>query len=248
MSDALVRLFGWPAVILQRDPTMLDRYRWLRRRLPPGPGRLLDAGCGSGEFVLYAARRGYAAVGVSYDERLNAIGRRRAALLHLAGAHFITADLRRLDEWAGDIGAFDVILCLETLEHIANDQRLLAGLARLLRPGGRLLLTAPHAAHRRAPGEAISLREDGGHVRWGYTPAGLRQMCEGAGLRVLTEETITGVVTQQIVALLARLGNGRAARALTFPLRALQIADGALTHVLRYPFYSVAIVAMQPAD
>jgi ubiquinone/menaquinone biosynthesis C-methylase UbiE len=40
-------------------------------------------------------------------------------------------------------GSFDAVLCAEVLEHLPDPQRALGELSRVLRPGGRLLLTAP---------------------------------------------------------------------------------------------------------
>lgn len=54
-------------------------------------------------------------------------------------------------------GAFDFVVCFQVIEHIKNDRLFVANLAELLKPGGRLLLTTPHAP--------MSLTRNPFHVR-----------------------------------------------------------------------------------
>lgn len=233
----------YPAVT--GDPYLFDRWRWLRRHLRPGPLRTLDAGCGAGTLSLYAAARGNQVVGISFDERLNALARRRATRFGLGDVRFLTADLRRLDHYGDALGHFDQVICFETIEHILDDAGLLAQLASLLLPNGRLLLTTPFAYHRRAPGEQVSLCEDGRHVRWGYTHTGLATLLRQAGLRPVVEEYLSGAASQAIDRLehAVRWRIPQLRRPVTLGLRPLQLIDGPLTRFLQYPPYSVAIVA-----
>ncbi|MDR0667389.1 MAG: class I SAM-dependent methyltransferase [Prevotellaceae bacterium] len=64
-------------------------------------------------------------------------------------------------------GAFDFVVCFQVLEHIKNDRLFVANLAQLLKPGGRLLLTTPHAP--------MSLTRNPFHVRE-YEYAGLEAL------------------------------------------------------------------------
>jgi 2-polyprenyl-3-methyl-5-hydroxy-6-metoxy-1,4-benzoquinol methylase len=250
MRNALVRVIGWPATVLHGDPLMIDRWRWLRRHLREGPLRTLDVGCGSGAFTLYAARRGNVALGLSWDEGCNRIARERARILGLDGAEFLECDVRELDRGANGLGRFDQIICMETIEHIKDDRKLVADLAALLEPGGRLLLTTPAGGHRPLVGDdMLSETEDGGHVRYGYTTADLRALFAGAALEVVSEEALGGVVSQQLANLTRLLAavNGRLAWALVFPLRAAQVLDRPLTSLLGYPFFGIGVVAERRA-
>jgi SAM-dependent methyltransferase len=75
-------------------------------------------------------------------------------------------------------GLFDLALCLNVLEHVADDVRALAVMAGALRPGGRLGLLVPAG-----PKLYGSLDIHFGHHRR-YTSSSLRALAESAGLRV----------------------------------------------------------------
>lgn len=249
VRDLLVYLLGWPALVLQQDPPTWDRWRWLRRELRPGALRTLDAGSGSGAFAIYAAERGNVTLGLSLDPVANARAARRASMLGVRRVGFRNADLRQLDVLAPELGAFDQIICLETLEHVLDDAKLLADLSALLRPGGRLLLTTPCARHRPLVGEVLSEVEDGGHVRWGYTTAQLAALLAGAGLEVISEKYLSGIVSQRITDASRRLA-GRVgpqlAWSLTAPLRLLTCLDRPLTRMLGYPWLAIGMVGVKP--
>jgi SAM-dependent methyltransferase len=107
--------------------TALDRLE-----LPAG-ARALDAGCGSGrtldELVDYATPAG---VDVS-DEAV--------AAAHARGY----ADVRAgsIDALPYPAAAFDLITCLDVLEHVPDDVRALGELRRVARPGAALVVTVP---------------------------------------------------------------------------------------------------------
>lgn len=247
MSNVLVRVLGWRATILHGDPAVVDRWRWLRRHLAPGPLDTFDAGCGSGAFTLYAALVGNRAVGMSFDGANQRKAQERGRILGLANARFVAGDLRELDRFPEGLGPFDQVICCETLEHVLDDRKLVADLAALLRPGGRLLVTTPNKHYRPLRGDRVSEVEDGGHVRWGYTHEELRALFEAHGLEVVAEEYVTGAVTQKLMNLMRRIGeaDARAAWALTFPLRVFRVLDPLVTSLSGYPPLSVAVVGVR---
>jgi SAM-dependent methyltransferase len=126
------------------------RPRWDTRITPPEvvafveshtpPGRALDLGCGTGTNVIYLAQHGWQAVGVDFVGKAIATARRRARAAGVA-AQFIQGDVARLDylqppfDYALDIGCF---------HGLGPEQRAayMAGLSRLLRPGGSYMLFA----------------------------------------------------------------------------------------------------------
>lgn len=244
VENVLVRLVGWRATVLHGDPCVYDRYRWLRRHLLRGPKRTLDAGCGSGAFTLFAALNGNHATGISFDTRNNRVAAARARLLGVSGARFVHHDLRELDRIAGTLGGFDQIICFETIEHVFNDDKLMGDLARLLEPGGRLLVTVPYKHHRPQLGESVSGCEDGAHVRWGYTHEELGALLRAHGVEVTVQEYASGLVSQQLANLSRLLGRAHAqfGWGATFPLRTLQAVDRPLTRLTGYPYLSIAVV------
>jgi 2-polyprenyl-3-methyl-5-hydroxy-6-metoxy-1,4-benzoquinol methylase len=251
MPDTLLKPFGWRALLVHGDPCVLDRWLWLRRHLRTGPLRTFDAGCGNGAFSIYAALAGNQVVAASFSEREQADARRRAELVGATGIDFRLLDLRELADHVESLGSFDQIICFETIEHLSDDERLVGLLAGMLAPGGRLLLTTPYDRHHPLLTEERdpSPVEDGSHVRYGYSQERLRALAEGAGLTVVGEGFISGVVSQKLTNLMrrlsARLGTPLAWM-LTLPLRALVLLDAPLSTLLRYPRLSVALEAVKP--
>jgi 2-polyprenyl-3-methyl-5-hydroxy-6-metoxy-1,4-benzoquinol methylase len=244
VSDLLVRLIGWPALILHGDPCVMDRWIWVRRRLR-GPGaRTLDAGAGNGGFAIYAARQGNETLGLSFEPAELEAARRRAAALGVDRVEFRVADLRRLHELSTDLGRFDQILCLEVAEHIRDDRKLIADLGGLLNPGGQLLLTAPSVEHRPLWRESLSEHEDGGHVRWGYSHQELTRLFADAGLRIVERGYVSGFISQKLTNLMRRAQRVSvvAGWALVAPLRVLRALDRPVSRVLGWPPLCVAAV------
>jgi len=252
MPDAMLRIFGWRFLLITGDPCVLDRWLWLRRQLRAGATRTFDAGCGNGGFSIYAARIGNAVVAASFQASEQESARRRADLLGVSGIDFRVIDLRDLDDHHDALGLFDQIICLETIEHVSDDEGLVRSLAAMLEPGGRIVLSTPFDRHRPLYTEDPhpSPVEDGSHVRYGYSQQRLREIVESAGLQVEagSESFISGVVSQKLTDLMRRLSAriGLFPAWLTvLPLRVLVVLDAPLSRVLRYPRLSVALCAVK---
>jgi 2-polyprenyl-3-methyl-5-hydroxy-6-metoxy-1,4-benzoquinol methylase len=101
--------------------------------------RVLDIGCGEGYGSAMLSRSAPEVVGVDYSP---------AAISHARQAYqgqnlrFESGDARQL---TFSSGAFDAVTCFEVIEHIEDDESLLASVARVLRPGGWLILSTPNA-------------------------------------------------------------------------------------------------------
>jgi SAM-dependent methyltransferase len=152
------------------------RWAWRRRlllaELRPGD-RWLDLGCGAGRFLTLAPG------GVGVDVAPGALER--------AARNAPGADLRLVtDQLPLAHGEVDLIWCSEVVEHVAGALELLQECRRVLRPGGRLLLTTPgHPWPRRVA--IAALRFDahfdplGEHVRF-FTRRSLARTLTAAGL------------------------------------------------------------------
>lgn len=115
------------------------RYAWAAQF---AAGRAtLDAGCGTGYGLEILARAGAAeAVGVDIDRGAVAAAQRRA---ERSGATAVQGDLQALD-FPDD--SFDLVVCFETIEHLAAPEQALAELRRVVRPGGTVIVSSPNPA------------------------------------------------------------------------------------------------------
>jgi len=117
---------------------MEERKVLLRKALAdlPAGARILDAGCGSGEFLLFLSGLGYEVTGVDLSPA--AVSKARAAV---PVARLETASLEQGLPFAS--GVFAAIWCTEVLEHLFDVHSALTELNRVLMPGGLLVLTVP---------------------------------------------------------------------------------------------------------
>ncbi|MGO8868541.1 MAG: class I SAM-dependent methyltransferase [Alphaproteobacteria bacterium] len=249
----LVRLIGFPATLIHGDLLLLDRWLWLRKRLPitRNNERLIDVGCGSGAFTIGSALRGYECVGLSWDERNQKVATERAAICNAKATSFPICDVRRLGECGDFQHGFDVAICFENIEHVLDDRKLMRDIYRCLKPGGHLLLTAPNYFYRAiSPGDngPFEKEEHGWHVRRGYTSTMLRELCDDSGFMVEEFSSCSGFFSQKITALL-RLFQRQALLgwAITAPLRIIPLLlDRIIGKLTGWPDYSICLVAFKP--
>ena len=101
--------------------------------------RVLDAACGEGYGAALLARRAASVLGVDISDA--AIEHARKRYGGMPGLSLQTGDVTALDALSDS--SFDLIVSFETLEHVAEQDRMLAGFARLLAPRGLLLVSSP---------------------------------------------------------------------------------------------------------
>ena len=177
--------------------------------------RVLDAGCGNGYFSFLAEAEGCDVIGVSVDE--SSI-RRCEAFRDFLGVTSERVQFRVMNLY--DLGSmpetFDRIICVETLEHILDDEKVLRSFWDRLKPGGRLIIGVPNLDGPDFYGEVVSTAEDGGHVRKGYTHAQLESMLSRIGFTSIARDVYGGGWTRRAIALHRRLdtaGSALGARA-----------------------------------
>jgi SAM-dependent methyltransferase len=103
---------------------------------PLVPGRALDAACGTGRHAARLTALGHSVVGVDLTPEM--LARARA---NVPAATFVHGDLLALP--AAD-GEFDVVMCGLALAHLSDLDTAVGELARVLRSGGRLLISVLH--------------------------------------------------------------------------------------------------------
>ncbi|MBF0154301.1 MAG: methyltransferase domain-containing protein [Magnetococcales bacterium] len=253
-KSILARIIGFPALLIHGDALVVDRWRWLRRRLPRCTGelRLIDVGCGNGAFSIGAARLGYHALGLSWDQRSLDVANERSRICHAPRANFEIQDIRFLAERTDLHQQFDTAICLEAIEHVLDDRRLMGAVADCLKPGGRLLLTTPFLNYRAiSPSDdgPFCVTEDGWHVRRGYSKAMLLELCQHAGLVAEEISYCSGLLSQKLTWLMRTLAHIHPllAWAVTLPLRIVPPwLDPLLAFLTGWPPFSICLVAYKP--
>ena len=140
------------------------RLEYVRARCRLAGARALDVGCGGGLLAEELARAGADTTAIDLSE--NALAQARAH----AAAGGLGIDYRQEDaaaHAAAQPARYDVLTCMELLEHVPEPDALLADCARLLRPGGALFLSTLNRTWR-AFAEAIL----GAEHLLGLLPAG----------------------------------------------------------------------------
>jgi 2-polyprenyl-6-hydroxyphenyl methylase / 3-demethylubiquinone-9 3-methyltransferase len=162
----------------------------ITERRPLAGKSALDVGCGAGLLCEPLARLGAEVTGVdAAPENV------RAAALHAEGSgldiRYLSGELAQLD-----LGQFDLVTCLEVLEHVADKPGFIAELVSALAPGGLLVLSTPNrTAQSRLllveGAERLGMVPRGTH-HWEdfITPEELEPLLRAAGLEVVTTSGI----------------------------------------------------------
>ena len=142
MPDVNGSWYSRQVMSVVRDRFMAGTLRWNHREfladVPASGGRLLDVGCGTGDFVAAAEASGYRACGLDFD--VTAVG--------------VAAERLKADNlFAGDLDAFrrarpgeqfDVVSAFEVLEHTTAPGAFMGALVDLVAPGGILAISVPN--------------------------------------------------------------------------------------------------------
>jgi SAM-dependent methyltransferase len=155
---------------------------------PAGRERVLDLGTGTGHTALAFAARVSEVVGLDLTEPMLAEARALARAQGAANARFVLGDAMALDF---PDACFDLVTCRVCAHHFADPGRALAQAARVLRPGGRLLLVdsvAPEDPAQDTFLNCIELLRDPSHVR-NYSVSQWLALLGAAGLEPAWHET-----------------------------------------------------------
>ena len=158
-------------------------------RTPLEAKSALDVGCGAGLLAEPLARLGAMVTGIDATPEVIAVAREHAAAIGL-----------EIDYRVGDVqalgGQYDLVTCLEVIEHIADPATFLKALAARLAPGGLLILSTPNATGW-SKLLMITLGEGLGQIPRGthdfdkfIPPERMKQLLADAGLECLDVEGI----------------------------------------------------------
>lgn len=242
----------WEQQVYAAGPQSLrgpDVVRWstkayfIRRFLRPTANlRVLDVGCGLGEYSLLVARAAREVVGVDASPTAVEAARWATERLGCDNATFITGDAYRLPELVGDRAPFDLAICFDLLEHLSQPQVVLDHLRQLLSPGGKALIYtncfgrcswAYLQERRRTSGKVgpLWLADERDHHFIRFTPAQLRELAAGWRVRFVYKNHFLIPAVSKLTAWLDKLGQkGRAPLA---PVAQAGAEGGAPAHSLQ---------------
>jgi SAM-dependent methyltransferase len=160
------------------------------------PGRALDAGCGTGRHTKYLIERGHQVIGIDASPDMLAHARRE-----LPGADLRAGDLLALPLESTSV---DAAVCALALTHFEVLGPPITELARVLRPGGRLILSDLHPLHSALGMTAFFIAADGsaGCVR-SYTHTHAAYLAAFRRSRLVVEQCIEPPVSEEGVAMMS---------------------------------------------
>lgn len=144
----------YPSDYLKDKPGMESLYQRMVHLLPEVPGgRLLDLGCGRGDFIHYAAGQGWNVEGVDLMPWKTQLP------VPIRVGNFLEMELEEHH--------YDVVTAWALLEHVRSPARFFEKVPRLLRRGGRFIFVVPNIA---APGMKRTCTEDVPRHLWLFSP------------------------------------------------------------------------------
>ncbi|HEY0003174.1 MAG TPA: class I SAM-dependent methyltransferase [Pyrinomonadaceae bacterium] len=157
------------------QPSAVARLKYIREAVSEMPDErraFADLGCGSGVILceVLATKKNWKGFGLDISPNAVSYALRLAAHKGLAGrAEVSTGDIANLPY---ENASLDLVIASEVIEHMPEPEQVVKEIARVLRPGGKLIMTMPVESHTPAHIHTLNDAED------------FRALCEVAGLNV----------------------------------------------------------------
>jgi SAM-dependent methyltransferase len=196
----IFKIYG--LVFISNDSSSYDRFIWLKNNLIPAKenAKFLDVGCGNGWAIFLAKKFNYKSIGLTNSkEDVNKI-LKKAKSINLE-INTVVEDARNLDKiFFSD--HFDIIVNLETIEHIINAEEFILNISDKLKNGGLLYLTTPNILYRKLSGDSIINEfpvEDGNHVVRGYSIVRLEKILKKYNLFIISKTFLSGPFSMTLI-------------------------------------------------
>lgn len=162
------------------------RLEWINAKVPLAGNRVIDIGCGGGILAESMARKGASVTGIDLSEKALKV----ADLHSLESGVNVRYKLIAAEAMAAEeAGQYDVVTCMEMLEHVPDPAAIVQACAALVKPGGHIFMSTlnrnPKAYLFAVLGAEYILRllPKGTHDYDKFiTPAELSQFARSAGL------------------------------------------------------------------
>lgn len=126
-------------IAISRERIALERFQRVAAMIPKN-SRVLDVGCGTGDFVRHLEN-------TRPDLIITACDFSRSAIEYAAkkspASTFRVVDILQLSSSLNDT-TFDFVVCFETIEHVDDPQKLVDEMQKVLKPGGTIVITTPY--------------------------------------------------------------------------------------------------------
>lgn len=186
--DARTGYDRWAPVYDDADPSTRLEEPVVRALCGPVRGRrALDLGCGTGRYARLLAAGGARVVGLDLSWGML---RRARSTGGTTPARWIQGSAETLPFAAG---VFDVVVSGLVLDHLPDPRPCMREVARVLRPGGVVVLSAVHPDLQRRTGPAVRFRAEGRRWRipgFVHPPGEVAATMERMGLEVTAERTL----------------------------------------------------------
>ncbi|MEX2081336.1 MAG: class I SAM-dependent methyltransferase [Dehalococcoidia bacterium] len=170
------------------------RLAWVRRFAEGG--RLLEVGCGEGEFVALAKASGFEVTGIEPHPGRAAVTRER---------HGIAVEEGLIETTALPAGAFDVVFHVDLLSHFPDPVDALRKMSERLRPGGVVCFEVGLFGGLNPRWYALAGRPHFPRHRWFFDEASLGAMLQRAGLGIVARRRYNLAPSTAMSSALARL-------------------------------------------
>jgi 2-polyprenyl-3-methyl-5-hydroxy-6-metoxy-1,4-benzoquinol methylase len=184
-------------------PDLSHRPLYFSKLLPylkqPGIDRVLDAGCGGGDFSVGLHEAGLTVYGLDASESGIAAAQKRGV------GSFVVSSLYDDLLKPFEVASFDAVVAVEVIEHLYSPRIFVKRARAALRPGGLLLITTPYWGYAKNILLAVTNRMD----------ASLTALWDGGHIKHWSRATLTQLMVEQGLEVVAFHGCGEGVRAYT---------------------------------